>query len=229
MVAPTQQADPQTANRRGDVHIARNASRRTPHPQPQARPRGSPVPAYDPLAEGDTIRHVRSVRHPLPARRSIRLATGEYVSGVYLVTIVTHLRRMTFGHVSSNAVTPSPLGALVAREIEALPGRRERTGVMESIVMPNHVHMVVWLSHSREHHELVLGSLEDNSLGSTIGGFKAGVTRSARRRGLVAPREPIWQRGFHEAILRTERSIIDACRYVERNPELWRWDPMRCR
>ncbi len=167
------------------------------------------------------------MRQPLPARRSIRLATGNYVSGVYLVTIVTHGRRMTFGRVRSDTVDHSPLGALVAREIDALPSRRERTGVMESIVMPNHVHMVVWLAHEREYGELVEGSLEDNSLGSMIGGFKAGVTRAARRQDLVPTSRPIWQRGFHEAVLRTEQSITDACRYVQRNPELWRWDPMR--
>ena len=134
---------------------------------------------------------------------------------------------MTFGHVSSGTVVLSPLGALVAGEIEALPGRRERTGVMESIVMPNHVHMVVWLSHERAYGELVAGSLEDNSLGSMIGGFKAGVTRASRRQGLMASNQRVWQRSFHEAILRTEQSITDACRYVQRNPELWRWDPIR--
>ncbi len=107
--------------------------------------------------------------------------------------------------------------------------RRERTGVMESIVMPNHVHMVIWLAHERECDELVEGSLEDNSLGSMIGGLEAGVTRAARRQGLVATKQPIWQRSFHEAVLRTEQSISDACRYVERGPELWRWDPMRSR
>jgi REP element-mobilizing transposase RayT len=169
------------------------------------------------------------VRQPLPARRSVRLPTGNYVSGAYLVTIVTHLRRMTLGRVSADTVKHSPLGALVAREIDALSMRRERTGVMESIVMPNHVHMVVWLAYEREYDELVVGSLEDNSLGSMIGGFKAGVTRAARRQGLVATKQPVWQRSFHEAILRTEQSIIDASRYVERNPELWRWDPMRSR
>jgi REP element-mobilizing transposase RayT len=167
------------------------------------------------------------VRQPLPARRSVRLPTGNYVSGAHLVTIVTHMRRMTFGSVSADTVEHSPLGALVAREIGALPMRRERTGVMESIVMPNHVHMVVWLAHEREYDELVIGSLEDNSLGSMIGGFKAGVTCAARKQGLVQRHKQVWQRGFHEAVLRTEQSITDACRYVERNPELWPRDPMR--
>jgi REP element-mobilizing transposase RayT len=121
----------------------------------------------------------------------------------------------------------SPLGALVDRHMRALPDRRQRLGVDAQVVMPNHVHMVIWLAHSREVHEIVEGTLEDNSVGSVVGGFKSGVTRAARAQGLASADAPVWQRGFHEAILRTEQSVVDACRYVERNPELWRWDPMR--
>ncbi len=121
----------------------------------------------------------------------------------------------------------SPLGALVDRHILALPNRRPRFGIEEHIVMPNHVHMVILLAHSRGAHEIVEGTLEDNSVGSVIGGFKSGVTRAARAQGLASRDAPVWQRGFHEAVLRTEQSVVDACRYVERNPELWDWDPVR--
>lgn len=170
---------------------------------------------------------VDSMRAPLPQRRTVRLATSNYFSASFLTTIATSERSETFGLVEHGEVHLSALGAIVEHEIEMLETRRTGLELDAYIVMPNHVHIVVSLSHGREITEYVEGSLEDNSLGSVIGGLKSGVTRRARQTGLIETNDRVWQRGFHESMLRTERAILDACTYVERSPMWWKWDPLR--
>ena len=94
--------------------------------------------------------------------------------------------------------------------------------------MPNHFHAVVKIEEPLETAQFSDVAINADSLGSTVGGFKAGVVRVARERGLVERGGKVWQRGFHESVLDTDQQFVDACGYVRRNPLLWRWDPMRC-
>jgi hypothetical protein len=112
-------------------------------------------------------------------------------------------------------------GDLVEAEIGRIPNHRDRVEV--------DAHIVMSFSHGRAITEYEEGTLEDNSLGSMIGGFKSGVSRLARASGLIGPSEPVWQRSFHESMLRTEHAIIDARTYVDRNPMWWKCDELRGR
>lgn len=59
------------------------------------------------------------------------------------------------------------------------------------------------------------------SLGSFIAGFKsAATTRINRHRQM--PGEPVWQRNYHDRIVRTERHLHAARRYIYQNPARWR-------
>jgi putative transposase len=71
-------------------------------------------------------------------RRSIRLKGYDYhTPGAYFVTICTHGRQPLF----DNPV----LWALVEATWYALPGRFPAIVLDEFVVMPNHVHFIVWL------------------------------------------------------------------------------------
>jgi REP element-mobilizing transposase RayT len=58
------------------------------------------------------------------------------------------------------------------------------------------------------------------SLGSLIAGFKSAATvRINRCRGM--PGAPVWQRNYHDRIIRTERHLHAARRYIHNNPARW--------
>jgi putative transposase len=114
----------------------------------------------------------------------------------------------------------SPLGRTVEGAwIDAI-GSTSHVTPHAFVIMPNHVHFVVLI-------ELGMLSPERHAgggLAQFVGGFKARATGAARRSGIATP---IWQRGFHEAVLEGERQISDAVYYVERNPHNWGHDPYR--
>ncbi len=67
------------------------------------------------------------------------------------------------------------------------------------------------------------GELRANSLGTIVGTFKAAVTRMARVQGIVS-RDPIWQRGFWEHIVRGPKALDKIRRYIIENPVRWPYD-----
>jgi REP element-mobilizing transposase RayT len=71
-------------------------------------------------------------------RRSIRLPAWDYRErGAYFVTICTHNRECTMSD-------PSLAGA-VLKTWQSIPDHFPSASVDEFIVMPNHVHGIVWL------------------------------------------------------------------------------------
>ena len=166
---------------------------------------------------------------PLPKRRSVRLENWSYREGTFLVTIVTHRRRHLFGAVRDDRVLLSRLGRLVDAEWLAVGDRRSNNTALDGhVVMPNHLHAIIHLYDlSPPQTHVDRRGLESDTLGSIVGGFKAAVTARARRDGLIAEDQKLWQRSFHDAALRTDRNLADAREYVRRNPELWASDPDR--
>jgi REP element-mobilizing transposase RayT len=60
-------------------------------------------------------------------------------------------------------------------------------------------------------------------LAAVIRGFKGAATTRARRVG-VRPDLVIWQRGFHEHVIRDEEDLYRIREYIQANPERWAED-----
>ncbi|MFO7571334.1 MAG: transposase [Gaiellaceae bacterium] len=148
----------------------------------------------------------------MQSRRSLRLAGYDYSSErLYLVTVCTLDRRFLLGHIADESVCLSRYGEIVRAQIAGLP---ERTGVVVGVyvVMPNHVHVLLDLgagTRARQASPLRLGTV--------VGGFKAGSSRDARR--------SLWQRGYHDHIVRDERDLERVREYIAANPITWALDP----
>ena len=81
-----------------------------------------------------------------PERHVLRLAAYDYSeSGVYFVTTATEGRRMLFGDVQDGNMRLNGHGAIVERCWYDLVEHYEHIALDEFVVMPNHVHGVVWL------------------------------------------------------------------------------------
>jgi putative transposase len=141
-------------------------------------------------------------------RRSIRPPGWDYrQDGAYFVTIATHERAHLFGEVVNGAMVMSEFGRIVAEEWERTAQLRPYVRLDAFVVMPNHVHGIVWIV---DDETIVVGAMRrcaptttpsvlPRSLGAIIRAFKSTTTRRinqirgslARLRELNAVREYI--------------------------------------
>jgi REP element-mobilizing transposase RayT len=69
-----------------------------------------------------------------------------------------------------------------------------------------------------------LGKRKPKSLSSFIGGFKSSVTK--RIKSICDhPNPVIWQRNYHEIIVRDENQLNQIRQYIMNNPQKWDEDP----
>ncbi len=62
------------------------------------------------------------------------------------------------------------------------------------------------------------------SLGAVVGSFKSAATRGINRvRG--SPGVPVWQRNYHDRIIRDEDELLRIRTYIRENPLRWAVDP----
>ena len=172
----------------------------------------------------------------LPDRRSHRLAGRDYSQpGSYFITICVQGRRNLLGEVNGDRTILSPLGLLVERELLLVPRRRAPWILLgEYIVMPNHVHAIL---HNRRGDAAIhrkvrseqrasdpTARLEAMSAGAIVGALKAGVTREARRHGWIGS-DSIWQRDYHDHVIRNPEAARRISAYIRNNPLHWSLDP----
>ncbi len=81
-----------------------------------------------------------------PHRRSIRLPGYEYtLAGAYFVTVVVQQRACLLGTIENNVMHLSPAGEMVRAVWESLPARFPHVAPDAFVVMPNHVHGVIFM------------------------------------------------------------------------------------
>jgi len=181
-------------------------------------------------------------------RRSIRLRGWDYTAAAaYFVTIVTHERDMLFGEIVGGEVVLSTFGHVAAEEWARTAAVRANVELDEFVVMPNHIHGIVWVTspagdvalpaNAGARHRLDEGarhrlaptgggrgiSVAAGSLGAVIAGYKSAVARRINDlRG--TPGEPVWQRNYYERIVRNERELAAIRLYILENPRNWEVD-----
>ena len=175
-------------------------------------------------------------------RRSIRLKNYDYSSaGLYFITICTYQRQYLFGEIHNGIMTLNPLGQLVAQEWERSAQIRQEIILGNWIVMPNHFHAIVQIDPpTAPFTDPPVGvngidparqgfthpptnphpHMKPRSLSSLITGFKSTLTRQN-------PSHPIWQRNYHDHIIRDRKAYENITHYITNNPKKWTNDRFR--
>ena len=155
-----------------------------------------------------------------PVRKRLRIPGMDYrYPGPYFVTACTTGRMCLFGEIRGGVMRLSRAGRLVLAEWLRLPRWNPWVTLDAIVVMPNHVHGIVSIG------------VEDNppavrrpTLGETMGRFKgasaAAINRWRGSRGAV-----VWQRGYYERIIRSDRALDEIRDYIASNPGMWERDP----
>lgn len=165
-------------------------------------------------------------------RRSIRLPNVDYAApGDYFLTIVTHQRAHLFGEILDDKLRPSPAGQIVERAWHALPDFFDNLKLDAFVVMPDHLHGIVWITDDAGLQTLGCNfkapapledwhATESGSLGAIVQNFKSITTRKINQRRKT-PQCKVWLRNYWERIVRDEAALRAIRRYIEMNPAKW--------
>jgi REP element-mobilizing transposase RayT len=124
---------------------------------------------------------------------------------------------------------PSRVGDLAIKAWEWLPNKYPYLELDAWVMMPNHLHGILILHEDRSSRTCRGGSRAAPTpslrkpLGQMIGAFK---TVSTKEVNLLkgTPGARLWQRGFYEHIIRTERELARIREYITNNPAQWSLD-----
>ena len=157
---------------------------------------------------------------PLPARKNLRLQHFDYRSlTAYFVTICTEGHACVFGSVADDVMRLSQRGQIASECFAAISKHNPHVQVDTCIVMPNHIHAILRFVGATYMSPAGSGPAP-KSLSAVIGAFKAAVTReiNQRRPGAGAG---LWQRSFHDHIIRHDRAYDAIWQYIDDNPRRW--------
>lgn len=163
---------------------------------------------------------MRILESELPKRKKNRLTGYDYSEcGAYFLTICVQnhepiLWKAT-NNVGANIVRPpilSDIGSIVDVKIKEISTIYPLATVDKYVIMPNHIHLII-----------VLRTLDENgrpmvapTISRIIQQFKGAVTKQIGW--------SIWQKSFHDHIIRNEDEYFKIWDYIEYNPLNWQLD-----
>ena len=172
---------------------------------------------------------------PLPKRKSNRLAGWDYGDpGVYFLTLCVKDRRQILGRVvgASCARPPevclSPAGRLADSELQKWSSCYPGVSIDKYVVMPNHIHVLLRI----ENVESGRAQLAPTGAGGEVGEsgraqLAPTVSRMVQQfKGAVTKQlgSKIWQKSFHDHIVRDEQDYLALWQYIDGNPSKWQED-----
>lgn len=184
-------------------------------------------------------------------RHAFRAQWCDYNQGIFFVTICSKDKKYIFGNIANNDMQLSPTGIIVTKCVQVIPEHHPTVEVLNHVVMPNHIHMVISVGAqyiaptSRDaylspqnigclkppKHGLPVNDNHFNSqLAVIVRTFKAACTREYKEMcrydcnvdaGAMYCAPTIWQRSFHEHIIRDQRSFENIMYYIDNNVLNW--------
>lgn len=147
-----------------------------------------------------------------PRRRSPRHPSHDYATPwLYFVTFRVHTdARVVLSRITDeNEVELFEAGWIVDRCLNSVQSAYGMT-VNCSVIMPNHVHIV-----------LDTTTAEKRIGVSSVVGFIKGSSGAWIRRARGRIGVPVWQRGFHDRVIRDAGEHASTRRYIAMNPVRW--------
>ena len=175
---------------------------------------------------------------PMTDRHRIRASWHDYCDGIYFVTIRCGDKGHHLGEISDGEMSLSPVGMIVDQCIADISVHSGSVEVLNYVVMPNHVHFIVDIHKSEgdESQNPDLGCLRqsdhgegcvdfhfNSELSKAVRLFKAACTRLVRRLPGYEGIE-LWQRNYHEHIIRDQHAFDNIMLYIDTNVMNWGYD-----
>ena len=155
----------------------------------------------------------------IESRKTNRLKEWDYSSpGIYFITICTQNRANYFGHIVGGGdfdapqIILSPWGEIAQKHLLS----QNNSGVVldKFVIMPNHIHLLIKIEDGTS----PAPSPTNAIIPSTISLFKRKVNHEIGRN--------IFQRSFHDHIIRNEHDYKEIWEYIDSNPARWASDDL---
>lgn len=161
-------------------------------------------------------------------RKPNRLRGFDYSSpNQYFVTINTNNKVQHFGEIKNGTMALNEFGKIVYHQWKWLEESYPYVKLHNFVVMPDHFHGIIQITDNKSKY---LDNLDINenctigkdmkikSLSELIGAFK---TTSSKQIHLLGNKEFIWQRSFHDSIIRSYMAFYAISIYIKNNPRNW--------
>ena len=163
------------------------------------------------------------IEDALPQRKRNRLEAFDYSApGAYFITVCTQNRRNLLGRVVGGGVPDapemqlSPIGEAVLRQIEQAD-KAQRVKVDKYVIMPNHIHMILLVDSGASRTPPPTSRIRANE---AVPRFVAGWKRLCHQ----AVGVNIFQRSYHDHVIRGEQDYLKIWQYIDSNAAKWAED-----
>jgi len=156
----------------------------------------------------------------IPKRKRNRLENYDYSScGAYFITVCT-LERQNYFWENVGAIIDRPqdvelsiYGKIVDQAIKNIPSAYPALSLESYVIMPNHIHLLLRVCADEYGRPLVAPTMS-----RVVKQLKGVVSKQA---GIS-----IWQKSFHDHIIRKREDYEEHLLYIYENPMRWRYDEL---
>jgi len=137
--------------------------------------------------------------------------------GAYFITVCTKNRKcILWNNVGASIARPhniplSAYGKIVNQAICNIPLHYPAVTVDNYTIMPNHIHLLLQINTDADGRPMVAPTIS-----TIVQQMKGIVTKQVG--------ESIWQKLFHDHIIRGEKDYLKIWEYIENNPAKWKED-----
>lgn len=154
----------------------------------------------------------------LPKRKQTRLKEYDYSTpGAYFITICTKDRKNILSNIvrddtHATKISLSKIGEIAKQELLNLETHYPNVKIDKYVIMPNHIHLIIKIDND------LSGGHGDPPLQvfDIIGRFKSFTMKKCDIN--------LWQRSFHDHIIRDEEDYLKIWNYIDTNPQKWNED-----
>ena len=158
------------------------------------------------------------MENELPKRKIPRLREFDYATRTYyFLTICCKDRQHLFGKVVGAAYMPpvrvclSETGKIAERNLLAIEAHNPQTQIIKYVIMPDHLQVFFSVGDGGE--AAAFPPPPPPTVPRIMNSYKASVSRDA---GF-----PVWQRSFHDHIIRNKSDFEETWKYIDNNPVQW--------
>ena len=170
----------------------------------------------------------------LPKRKRIRLQSYDYSApGAYFVTVCTQNRRCILsdivvgdGVLDVPNVRLSPYGEIVAETLREIEKTYSWLSLDHYVIMPNHIHLLLRIEENGPSGTPAPTNMDNGPSGTpaptnkTLPKLISTFKRFTNRRCGMQ----LWQRSYHEHVIRGESDYREIWEYIDTNPAKWAED-----
>ncbi|MBR5473264.1 MAG: transposase [Clostridia bacterium] len=160
----------------------------------------------------------------LPNRKPTRLKDYDYSSeGAYFITICTHNKQKILcdivgeGLCALPSIKLTPIGEVAKQELLKIETHYDNVKIDKYVIMPNHIHLIVRITERINPFPTI-----KYDISNVIGKYKAAVTRNVGNAFMHSKK--LWQRSFHDHIIRDKMDYLKIWNYIDTNPQKWNED-----